>query len=480
MQNNNNQVPQGGAPINNQVPQGGLAAGAVVDPALAIAQAALVQAAAAGPAALAAALAAINQAQGQVPQANPLQAQGQAQVQAPIVFSIGPGTATHTIIDFSVSQGMKLFQAATASLYSPGNGFDMESGGVHGLMGRISEHAAYFGLDGGSGILSILKDHQDPLGETVSLITGYGLVSLEQVREHVALYANSKTRATQDSAMFFLCLMASLSEEGRTRVRIWREDYTYGEHLSGALLLKVIIRQACVDTKASTRHIRAKFTRLNKTFIKMDHNVVKLNQYVRVWLDGLKSRGGTTSDLLDQLFKAYKTSPDQELAHYVATLRNRYDEGEDITADELMKKVSKKYSTNKEEADDESEEESTTESEGLIAMQAKVTYLEQALAQQASTGGGGTGSDKWVQKKRLPMEPWKKVPPTAAEIAKGCKKKVNEKEYSFCAKHGYWCAHLTEDCKSDIKTKGGKTSEDQKRLVRAMVAIQEAEDSDHE
>ena len=75
------------------------------------------------------------------------------------------------------------------------------------------------------------------------------------------------------------------------------------------------------------------------------------------------------------------------------------------------------------------------------------------------------------------MEPWKKVAPTAAEVAAGSKT-VNGKQFFYCAKHGYWCAHITKDCKSQLKSEGNKPTAEQKRLVSAMMAMQEEDDEE--
>jgi len=84
--------------------------------------------------------------------------------------------------------------------------------------------------------------------------------------------------------------MISLSVKGRNKVRIWKEDYTIEGHLSGTLLLKVIIQQSHVDMNTTTRHIRLKFTRLDSTFANMKFDVEQLNLYIRTWLDVLSAR----------------------------------------------------------------------------------------------------------------------------------------------------------------------------------------------
>ena len=389
-------------------------------------------------------------------------------------FAIGPGVANNQVIDFTTSTGIKLFGAATSSLYGDkASRFDVNAKGIHSFLGLVEEHGMYHGLTGGTGILDIPVDVADPLGETTSLVTAYGMITIEHLRGHVQTYSGEPVRAKQDSAMLFRCLMASLSVKGRDKVRIWREDYTVGDHVSGSLLLKVIIRQSSVDTNATTRHIRMKFTRLDTTFAKMNYDVEQLNLYVLTWLEGLAARGGTTTDLSTHLFKAYKTSPNPDLVQYVKDKQNDFDEGATITANDLMQMVGVKYSNLKSEEEEEYVHIKPEESGDIIALQAQVEELQQAIARNGTNGGS-------ARTQRPPMESWKKTAPTAAEIANGYKKKVNGKEFFYCTKHGYWCAHLAKDCNSKLKNDGNKPSAEQKRLVNAMMALQEDADEDSE
>jgi hypothetical protein len=146
----------------------------------------------ADPAALAAAQAALIQAQAQVQALLP--AGG-----VPIPFSIGPGSANDLVINFSSSMGIKLFQAATMSLYKE-KGFDVNSEGIHNFVAKVGQHGVYNGYAGGTGILDIPNDPADPLGPTTSLIIHYGVVTLEQVQQNVQTYVRTQTRALQDSS----------------------------------------------------------------------------------------------------------------------------------------------------------------------------------------------------------------------------------------------------------------------------------------
>jgi hypothetical protein len=203
-----------------------------------------------------------------------------AVVQVP--FSIGPGVATSTVIDFNTPTGIKLFNSATASLYpSKQEAFAVNAEKIHSFIQKVNQQAIYYGLSGGTGILNIPINSVFPLGQTRSLVTEYGLITIEQVQQHAMTYVTLPTRATQDSAMLFLCLMNSLTEPGQDKVRAWHELYTVAGHLSGPLLLKVIIQQSNVDTNATTRHIRTKLSNVDAQFAKLGYDVGKLNLYVR-------------------------------------------------------------------------------------------------------------------------------------------------------------------------------------------------------
>jgi len=261
-------------------------------------------------------------------------------------------------------------------------------------IGLVEEHSQYHGLNGGTRILGIPVDAAQNLRETASLVTSYGMVTLNQVRDNVRTYVRLPVRATQDSAMLFRCLMVSLSVKGHNKFGLWKDDTIEG-HLSGVLLLKVIIRQSHVDTNTMTCHIRLKFTRLDNRFANMN-------------------------------FDAYKTSPDTELVEYVKHKEREYDNGWEVTHTELMQLVGNKYATRAAEEDFEGGEEKV---DSIIALQAQVDELKREIAYHGtSKGSGSTVKSGYAGKTsgRPPIESWKKVAPTAAKVASGSKT-VNSK-----------------------------------------------------
>ena len=53
-------------------------------------------------------------------------------------------------------------------------------------------------------------------------------------------------------------------------------------------------------------------------------------------MDGLKSRGECTNELLINLFLAYQVASDENVLVYIKTKRCQYDNGYNMSIDELM------------------------------------------------------------------------------------------------------------------------------------------------
>ena len=106
--------------------------------------------------------------------------------------------------------------------------------------------------------------------------------------------------------MLYSCIMNSLSKEGKTKIHVWREQYTMpGGYKSGNLLLKIVIRKSHLDTNATTSVLRLKLSALDTYMPKVNSDIVKFNTFVRLLLDSLAARGEESSDTLVNLFKGY-------------------------------------------------------------------------------------------------------------------------------------------------------------------------------
>jgi hypothetical protein len=72
---------------------------------------------------------------------------------------------------------------------------------------------------------------------------------------------------------------------------------------SGPLLLKMVISQAHVDSRATVSFIRTSRTKFDEKMFELDSNVEAFNVYVKSQLKSLSARGETSNDLLINLFK---------------------------------------------------------------------------------------------------------------------------------------------------------------------------------
>ena len=97
--------------------------------------------------------------------------------------------------------------------------------------------------------------------------------------------------------------MNSLSEEGLSKVTVWEDQYFINGIESGALLVKVIIRESDIDTNATIRNVRNKLSSLEKYLPTVGHDITKFNIYVKNLVSELASRGQVTQDLLINLLK---------------------------------------------------------------------------------------------------------------------------------------------------------------------------------
>ena len=76
-------------------------------------------------------------------------------------------------------------------------------------------------------------------------------------------------------------------------------------HLSGNLLLKVVLRESGLDAKYTTTHVRSSLASLDAHMKSINDEISKFNACVQDLLRYLSERGETTHDLLINLAKGY-------------------------------------------------------------------------------------------------------------------------------------------------------------------------------
>jgi hypothetical protein len=188
--------------------------------------------------------------QQQLAQANAqAQAQGAqppAQQQPPVMFALTPARVTNMVLDYNTNIAIKIYKGAVQPL-SPE--FDVDSEGLNVFLAALFSKAREYGWDS---ILEVPRDLQAPMIDLVNVLTNYGEFTLEHLRAFASTYVATPTRAAQDSIMLYECMWNTLSKVGKAKVWVWKEDFHVNAIPTGILLLKVIIREAHIDTEWQT------------------------------------------------------------------------------------------------------------------------------------------------------------------------------------------------------------------------------------
>ena len=319
-----------------------------------------------------------------------------AAAQAP-AFALTPATAVGGVIDYNTAAGRKLYSAATAKVEE--DLFDCTPDDLYGFLRAVKDRAREFGWDqAGVGILSIPDDPVNPTSFK-SLLEQHGEITLQEIREFEETYIDQPNRSAQDTAQLYRCLMASLSKEGKRKILVWEDQYTIEDLGSGNLLLKIIVRESHLDTNATSTLIRTKLTELDSYLPTIGHDITKFNTYVKLLVDGLRSRGETTTDLLTNLFKGYLACSDRDFCDYITRKQDAWEEGMDIQPDRLMKHAADKYKTLLQKglwnAPDKNEEK-------ILALQSEIRKLKRkdtSGERNSASGKGKTPKPSWFDKK---------------------------------------------------------------------------------
>ena len=134
-----------------------------------------------------------------------------------------------------------------------------------------------------------------------------------------------------------------MSEGGCAKTTVWKSEYHIGTHPSGVLLLKVIIRKSQIDTNAMASSICHQMANLKDYINKVNCDNHVFNRHVQSHIEGLNSCGQQSTDLLVNLFAAYKAAKDKKFIKYIEDKESAHEEGADIMVPALLKYASNKY-----------------------------------------------------------------------------------------------------------------------------------------
>lgn len=163
------------------------------------------------------------------------------------------------------------------------------------------------------------------------------------------MYISTQSCKAQNALIMYQFVANLLAKEGFMCIMLQSEKHYHDGIPHGLSLLKIITQESYVDSNATLRQICSNLSSLDTYMANIKNDVVKFNQYIHTQLGSLSTRGKTMHNLLPNLFKGYKSIPNQTLALYILHKEEQYDDGIDISPYHLMLLAHNNYILLKEE-----------------------------------------------------------------------------------------------------------------------------------
>ena len=307
------------------------------------------------------------------------------------------------------------------------------------------------------GILTVEVD-----GTEYNLLDDNGKITDPQVEAAWAAHnaADASPRAKQNSQMMYECLMASITEEAKSALASWDQDF----HEDGPSLFFHVVSQLFTATFSNAQ------VTCNNLHPKWFHyDVIQVNNYISSTVMTLKaasSAGGTITDqeILYFQFKVYKKiKAHAEWTTHILFLESTIASTPGYTPETLFNETQAKYTTLLNQGlwkpSDKTPEEQT------LAMVAQQQQVKKGPNNPSKSKPNSTQGAK-------PTEKDKKNPPFANSPSKlGDTKQWNGKTYYWCPanhKHSHWHTHKVEECNTYnkmMKEKNKSNNDDQKKVT---------------
>lgn len=378
-------------------------------------------------------------------------------------MALNPADAVQGVIDFTTPLGMAIDKKASKALHS--EKFNGKAENLQLFLKMFQMRGREFGwFDTGrnTAIGNIAQDPNDPLNTLVyNAVDYYGSITRDEIIAHAVGYlfhaGNNPdlNRARQDDHLAFRCLYNSLDTAVLNTVMLkvdkWMIENPANEFdktESAILFLRTIIEESSIQTNATTSAICTRLASLNEYIIKIRSDVDKFNQYVEENVTALTARGEDTTDLLVNLWKAYKVVEDRTFSEFMKRRHEQYEIGdEQMSPKELMNYALTKFKLLKEAGE---WKQPTEEEKTILALKAQVSSFEKAMGKRkvaAKAKNDRKHSFKNSKKDDRPKE--MKSPPDDVN------KVVNwrGRPWYWCSKEtggkceGKWRAHSPKECK---------------------------------
>jgi hypothetical protein len=247
----------------------------------------------------------------------------------------------------------------------------------------------------GANVIDV-PETDDPGAPTRNVITEYGQLSVERIRAYCTTYIHQNTRQAQNNIQMYHCISSSLTKEGRIKILAEQDKYHIGEGDNhkpcGPLLFKLLMQKAIIDTRATASLLRENLSSLDTYMAKIQSNIEEFNKYIKVNWEGLKARGERCDDLMINLFKGYQAASDREFVRYINQKKDAYDDGSDLTPEQLMTFALNKYEVLTKQ---DLWNAKTAEQEQIVALSAELGKIKDVNLKLARTlQSNGRGANK--------------------------------------------------------------------------------------
>jgi hypothetical protein len=369
-----------------------------------------------------AATAAMNAAAANVPQAQPV-------IIAP--FALHEGNAFMPPINWANPNDVKFYNRA---IKGSDVKFDLSSAKLNQFMVKLKIRASTCGW-------ANVTEVPDDQGILRDITVSYGMLTIDNCRNHANTYVLAETRQAQNSHMLFTYVLDTLDEQAEGLMLADPQQYTVQGQSAGILLLKLVIGKATVDTKATVIMIRRSLTHLDSKMIELGSDINTFNLFVTQQVNALTARGQLEfPDLLIHLMDGYLAASDRPFVRYISRKQEDYDSGKDLfTSEQLMNDAANYFKVKMQQ---NAWSTADSKKDRILALSAEVDSPQmQLIALQAELE-----ATKLKLKKRSKFassdDRWRKLPPINDELVKT----VKGKSYNWCHKHAAWVRHSPSEC----------------------------------
>jgi hypothetical protein len=284
---------------------------------------------------------------------------------------------------------------------------------------------------------------------TFDILTQPGKISFKDLRAHCeAIWAGTTSDQLQQQIrinMMGVCLLNSVSATVSQRLDKDKEKWFFKNRggKDGLLIFKLLMQYGLQTTRYGSETTKEKLHNLNvKNF---GNNVEEMLLHRKTLLDDLQAQGEIFHEDLFWAFKCLETVQEPNaFVRYIEDQKNKWEDGADLTADELCRSAETKFKllseAGKWKLTNSKDPIKSKEDEKFLALAAAVKELAKntsRTAKQTKTGDN-------------PKLKWKFEPPAAGA---SIEKVVDGKTFWWCdgsgGKHhkAMYCRHKPTDCK---------------------------------